>query len=54
VIWTITGRGLLRARTSVYDVRTLEDVLELRCEETLEKVTRRFGYLSYSAIWRLV
>jgi hypothetical protein len=34
-------------------VKGLQDEVELHCEETGDWVYLHFGYLSYSAIWRL-
>jgi hypothetical protein len=48
-IWTFNRRG----RSYVTAVQTLRDVVELRCEETGERLDLRFGSISYSAIWRL-
>jgi len=52
-IWTITGTGHDRVKSSIYDVRTLDDRLDLRCEETGEWRTMAFMYLVYSSLWRL-
>lgn len=52
-IWTITGSGHDRVRSSIYTVRTLDDRIELRCEETGEWRTMSFTYLVYSSLWRL-
>ena len=52
-IWTFTGSGRDRVRSSVADVRTLDDRLDLRCEETGERRTMSFTYLVYSSLWRL-
>lgn len=48
-IWTFNTRG----RSHVTVPQKLDDVLELRCEETGEYRDLRFGSMSYSAIWRL-
>lgn len=52
-IWTFQKEKYGRVRSYVTDVRTLNDILEMRCEETGEIRSVRFGYISYSAIWRL-
>lgn len=52
-IWTITGSGRDRVKSRVFNVRTLADFLEIRCEETGEYRTINFTYVCYSAIWRM-
>jgi len=52
-IWTVTGHGRDKIKSSIYDVRTLDDILEMRCEETLQRRNMQFKYMSYSAIWRI-
>jgi hypothetical protein len=52
-IWTITGRGRDKVKSRIYTVRTLDDRIEIRCEETGEFRTMSFTYLVYSALWRL-
>jgi len=52
-VWTFTSEKYGRVRQYVANVRTLNDILELRCEETGEERTIRFQYCSYSSIWRL-
>jgi hypothetical protein len=52
-ITTITSGKYGRVKHNIAYVRTLEDVVELRCEETGEFRQCRFGYLSEAARWRL-
>lgn len=52
-IWTIKNEKYGPVRMHVASVQKLKDILELRCEEDGEVRTALFGYLSYSAIWRL-
>jgi hypothetical protein len=52
-IWTMTRTSLGITRHYVADVRTLQDRIELRCEENGETKNLAFGGMSYSAIWRV-
>ncbi len=52
-VWTFSSEKYGRVRQYVANVRKLDDILEMRCEETGEIRTVRFIYMSYSAIWRL-
>lgn len=52
-ITTITPGKYGRVQHQIAFVRTLEDILNCRCEETGEWRQLRFVYVSYSAIWRL-
>src|SRR4051812_17770569 len=52
-IWTMKNEKYGRVRMHVVSVQKLDDILELRCEETGEERSLRFVYSSYSSIWQL-
>jgi len=52
-IITVTGKGRNRVRSSIDDVRMLDDIVELRCEKPFRKTSITFRWLSVSAAWRL-
>lgn len=53
-IITVTGKGRDRVRSSVDNVRMLDDIVELRRERPFLKKRIRFRTLSYMAAWRIL
>lgn len=53
-IWSLRHERYGWVKSRVADVRKLDDIMELRCEQTGERRQIRFGYASYSAIWRVM
>lgn len=51
-IWTFRPGPYGRTRHDITEVQKLDDILELHSDKG-EYRTIRFGYASYSAIWRL-
>ena len=52
-IWSLRHTQHGWVKSSVAMTIKLDDLLDLRCEQTNEVRTLRFSYMSYSAIWRL-
>ena len=52
-IWTTSKGPMGNTRHYVASVRTLQDRVEMRCEENGDVKLLIFGGISYSAIWRL-
>lgn len=50
-IWRVSHKRGVEVKSIAASVGTLNDILELKCGGETKYV--RFGYLSYSAIWRI-